>query len=70
MPDKADEQRMVNVQIAEDVREMLNILKKRYNVPKMSDALKEFLKEKDPELVQAGELLIRVQKRAIEDDSK
>lgn len=65
---KPDGQPMVNVQIAEDVREMLGILKKRYNTPKMSDALKEFIREYDSDLVQAGEILIRVQRRATEDD--
>jgi hypothetical protein len=66
---KPDEYRMVNVQLAEDVREMLSILKRRYNVGKMSDALKEFIKEKDPELAQVGEMLIKVQQRAADDDS-
>jgi hypothetical protein len=65
--EKPDEYRMVNVQLGEDVREMLGILKRRYNMAKMSDALKEFLKEKDPELVQVGEMLIKVQQRAADE---
>lgn len=59
---------LVNVQVDDDVREMLGILKKRYNVGKMGDALREFLREKDAELVTAGQMLVRVQSRAIGSD--
>lgn len=62
------EEKMVNVQVTERVREMLGLLKKRYNTSRMSEALEKFLEENDPELVEVAEMVLRVQRRATEDD--
>lgn len=65
MSDNQPEYKMVNVQMPEDVREMLGILKKRYGLTKMGDALREYFRETDAELVTAGQMLVRVQSRAV-----
>lgn len=67
MPETPNEEyRMMNVQLATDLKESLNILKKRYKARSMAEALREFIREHDAEVLKAGQRIAKIQVSAAE----
>lgn len=58
MSEKQQEFRMTNVQLSEDVREMLSVLKERYNGNTMNDGLRAFIEDVEPELARLGKEVV------------
>jgi hypothetical protein len=64
MAHKEGPYRHINVQLSEDTREMLNILRRRYGVRSMSEALRRFAETHDSNLVKAAEEIIQKRQSA------
>jgi hypothetical protein len=60
--------RMVNVQLTADLRESLNILKKRYKVTSKAAALRQFIEDHDRRILEAGIKLAEIASDAAEED--
>lgn len=57
-----EEFRMITVQLGEDIRESLNILKKRYKARSMTEALRRFMDEHDQAVLDAGAKVARIRR--------
>jgi hypothetical protein len=53
-----EEYKMVNVQLATDVREALSILKDRYGSRNMAEALREFIRLHDTDVLKDAQELV------------
>lgn len=62
--------RMVNVQLTADLRESLNILKKRYKVTSKAAALRQFIEDHDRRILEAGIKMAEIASVAADDEDE
>lgn len=51
---------MKHLQVTADVHEAVNILKQRYGVTQLHQAIEEFVKEKDPDLMAQAKSIVDI----------
>lgn len=64
---KGDSKPMVSIRMSVESRELLQIIKERYNVSSYDDAIRMFIGKYDPAALEAAEQIVSIRETAVKD---